>query len=79
MFKRARELYNQGTKTNLIVKKKIDKMRAKVDKIKTEIETSELSLISEVDINKIFSRGIALILIRNPKYTRTKYQSAFAE
>lgn len=37
MFKRAHDLYNQSTKTNLIVKRKIDKMRGKVDKIKSEI------------------------------------------
>lgn len=36
-LKRARDLYNQATKTNLIVKKKIDKMRSKVDRIKNEI------------------------------------------
>ncbi len=44
-------------KTNLIVKKKIDKMRSKVDRIKNEVENSELSLISEVDVNKIYSRS----------------------
>lgn len=33
-FKRARELFNLETKTNMIVKKKIDKIRNKVDRIK---------------------------------------------
>jgi len=33
-FKRTRELFNLETKTNMIVKKKIDKIRNKVDRIK---------------------------------------------
>lgn len=36
-FKRAREIFNLETKTNIIVKKKIDKIRNKVDRIKTEV------------------------------------------
>jgi hypothetical protein len=62
VFKRAHDLYNQATKTNQIVKRKIDKMRGKVDRIKAEIENSELSLVLEVDINKIFSKGISFLI-----------------
>jgi hypothetical protein len=37
MFKKAHEIYNNSTKTHLIVKKKIDKLRNKVDRIKHEV------------------------------------------
>jgi hypothetical protein len=33
-FRNIHDLYNISTKTNQIVKKKIDKMRSKVDRIK---------------------------------------------
>jgi hypothetical protein len=56
-FRRAHELYNIETRTNAIVKRKIDKMRSKVDRIKNEVENSELSLISDIDVNKIYARG----------------------
>ena len=36
-FRRLRELYNATSKASLIVKKRIEKMRSQVDKIKVEV------------------------------------------
>lgn len=32
-------------------------MRGKVDRIKNEVEGAEISMISEIDVNKIYARG----------------------
>ena len=37
-FRRLHDTYNTTTKANIIVKRRIDKMRTKVDQIKSEVE-----------------------------------------
>ena len=41
----------------MIVKRRIDKMRNKVDHIKSEIEKDELNLVKEIDINKVINKS----------------------
>jgi conjugal transfer/entry exclusion protein len=57
-FRRLHESYNATTKANVIVKRRIDKMRNKVDHIKTEVERDELNSVKEVDINKMISKSV---------------------
>jgi hypothetical protein len=56
-FKRLHDTYNQVSKTNLIVKRRIDKMRNKVDIIKASVERDEYTSVKEVDINKMLSKA----------------------
>jgi hypothetical protein len=50
----------------MIVKKKIDKMRNKVDKIKSEVENSELFLVSEVDFSKMYAIRSNVLIYLDP-------------
>jgi hypothetical protein len=56
-FKRLHELYNQSSKSHLIVKRRIEKMRQKVDRVKVEIERDEYAMVKEVDLTKLISKN----------------------
>jgi len=51
------DIYNQVSKTNLIVKRRIDKMRSKVDLIKAAVEKDEYTSVKDVDINKLLNKS----------------------
>lgn len=45
------------SKTNLIMKRRIDKMRQKVDRIRGEVDKDELISMKDVDVNKIYGKS----------------------
>lgn len=55
-FRRLHEAYNSTTKANLIVKRRIDKMRNKVDQIKAEVDKDEAHAVQCVDVNKLLNK-----------------------
>jgi hypothetical protein len=55
-FRRLHDAYNTTTKANIIVKRRIDKMRNKVDAIKSEVERDELNAVQCVDVNKLINK-----------------------
>jgi hypothetical protein len=56
-LKHMHELYNTSSKSHLIVKKRIEKMRHRVDRIKNEAERDEYSSIKEIDPFKLLSKN----------------------
>lgn len=55
-FKRLHDAYSSTTKANAILKRRIDKMRNKVDLIKSEAERDELNAVQGVDVNKLINK-----------------------
>jgi len=49
-------LFKQGSKVQEITQKKIDKMKARITKVKTELEKDEITMARDVDISKIYVR-----------------------
>lgn len=73
-FRRLHDAYNNTTKANVIVKRRIDKMRNKVDQIKSEVEKDELTSLQGVDVNKLINKVLlvpptpTVNLISKPKW-----------
>ena len=56
-FRRLREVYNGTSKASQIVKKRIEKMRSQVDKLKVEVERDEVAASREIDFSKLMGKG----------------------
>lgn len=55
-FRRLHDTYNATTKASLILKKRIDKMRNRVDQIKAEVDRDQLNAVQSVDVNKLINK-----------------------
>lgn len=56
-WRKVHDLFKTGSKTYEITQKKIDKMKARIDKVKREVNQDEMFLGKDVDINKIYIRA----------------------
>lgn len=51
------ELFKGGSRVNDITQKKIDKMRARIEKVKKEVNYDESFLVKDIDISKVYVRA----------------------
>lgn len=59
-----KDLYNTSSKSPMITKLKIEKMKRRVDKVKNEVHKDQQYLTRDVDIMKLYMKN------NNPKNTQ---------
>lgn len=55
-WRRLHDLFKAGSKTTEITQRKIDKMKARIDKVRKEMNNDEMFLARDIDISRVYIR-----------------------